>query len=339
MYRSQVKEIIEDLKKTKKAIVAIGCSFVQGQGAVNDELYINYPWEFHKGIPLDIQVSASEQATILKNYPLVGKSPNGKLDFTFMGYANSFVNILCKKYFNGTYTPINLGTRGCGNRGSIKELYFYPDIDWGTIDEIIVLYVPSGLERFDFINDQSDDHFNWKCMWPYYKDMPASGKRTLWEGYARTVSSDKFEVMEQLSHVQELVTWCNYNNAKLIVTPGFDRRYDEEYFRHCLASEVVRSGDEEFIKSSAPLFIQSATNKEHLIKLFPWDAMFKPDGFTTFVDLVISKEDIPNKHDHYNQFLGKGSPDRWITPCSHPSAKGHELFAQHLHNHILNGIK
>ena len=39
MYQIQVNEINKKLKNNKKAIIAIGCSFVQGQGAVDDELY------------------------------------------------------------------------------------------------------------------------------------------------------------------------------------------------------------------------------------------------------------------------------------------------------------
>ena len=42
MYQNQIKKINEQLKTTDKAIIALGCSFVQGQGAVNDELYTEY---------------------------------------------------------------------------------------------------------------------------------------------------------------------------------------------------------------------------------------------------------------------------------------------------------
>ena len=334
MYKSQVAEINADLKRTKKAIIAIGCSFVQGQGAVDDDLYDDYKWDYKEGIPLNIQVNYKQRKRLLKSKPLLKPGVFSNIDFTMMEYDNAFVSVLCKKYFNGEYTPINLGIRGCGNRGSIKELYMYPEINWDIIQEIIVLYVPSGLERFDFVNDESIDHFNWKCMWPHYKDMEKGPRRTLWEGYAKTLSSDKFEVIEQISHVQELITWCKYKNAKLIVTPGFDRRYDKEYFQECLTKRVERR-NELFVKSSKSLFGKNPTDKSHLLELFPWKKMFKPAGHTTFADLVMSKEDkLKDKQDHYFQFLGKGSPDGWVTPCSHPSQKGHDLFAKELYTHI-----
>lgn len=332
MYKQQIKHINDDLQKTRKAIISIGCSFVQGQGAVNPELYTDYKWKYKPSCPLEIDATPSEKNQIIKKYPSVVNN-HGNLEFTFMEYDNAFVNVLCKKYLDGRYTPINLGLRGCGNRGSIKELYFHPELNWHNIDECIVIYCPSGLERFDFINDEGVDHYKWVCMWPHYKDKPPGAVKTLWEGYAKAISSNKFEVMEQIAHVQELMTWCKTKNAKLIVTPGFDRRYDRDYFKDCLKHTVVRDQDRSMKSNEINLFFDTS-DKLHLLDLFPWDNMFKPAGFTTFVDLVMSQETLTDKLDHYFQFLGTGSPNGWITSCSHPSAKGHDLFAQHLAKHI-----
>ena len=339
MYQIQVNEINKKLNNNKKAIIAIGCSFVQGQGAVDDELYNTYEWKYDEGEPLTIQVTPKERKRLIKRHRgLVGGDTfGGKIDFTMMEYKNSFVNVLCEKYFAGNYTPINLGIRGCGNRASIKELYMYPDLDLHKAEEIIVIYCPSGLERFDFINDQATDHFNWKCMWPAgdRDGMPEGGRKQLWTGYADELSSPKFEIMEQLAHVQELITWCKANNAKLIVTPGFDRRYDKDYFTECLSQNVSRNENGMTVSKRLGGLIKSKSDKTHLIDLFPWDLMFKPEGHTTFIDLVISKElTLENKQDHYCQFLGHGSPDGWITPCSHPSQKAHDLFANQLYTHI-----
>jgi len=337
MYNKQIIEINDDLTKTKKAIIALGCSFVQGQGAVNDELYIEYTWkEMGLGRPLEIQVNNSQKKEILKKYKnVVGTNFNSVLDFTFMEYDNAFINVLCKKYFDGKYTPINFGIRGCGNRATIKELYFHPSFNWNELDEIIVIYCPSGLERFDFINDQHNDqyneHFRWKCMWPNANDSSInSSRKKLWEGYAENLWSDKFQVMEQISHVQELVSWCKLYNAKLIITPGFDRRYDKDYFNSSLKSEIIRNG-EDFIKSK----MDYNNDISKYLDLFPWDKMFYPEGYNTFIDLIMSKDTLlDNKQDYFFQFLGTGSPDKWITPCAHPSAKAHDLFAKLLFNYL-----
>lgn len=337
MYYKQIEVINKQLKNTDKAIIALGCSFVQGQGAVNDELYTDYKWDYKGlGYPLELSVDSKEQKEILKKYPSVEKGHDGKLDFTFMEYDNAFVSVLCNKYFGGEYVPINLGIRGCGNRATIKELYFRPEIDWDRIKEIIVVYCPSGLERFDFVNDEWNDHFHWKCMWPHYQNMEPSDRQKLWEGYGKTVWSEKQGVIEQIANVQELMSWCKNKNAKLIITPSFDKRYTRKSFQEYLKMKMDRNMEGTVLSTGSSLFLDKAHS--HLLDMFPWDNVFKPQGYETFIDLVLAQEKDVNKKDHFFQFLDKGSPDHWVTPCSHPSAKAHDLFAQELYNHI-KGLK
>ena len=334
MYKKQVEKINKDLKRTGKAIVALGCSFVQGQGAVNDDLYTDYKWNYvGLGYPLEINVNKSEIAKILKDYPNLTFSA-GKFDFTYMEYENAFVNVLCKKYLQEDYTAINLGIRGCGNRATIKELYFHPEINWEDAKEIIVIYSPSELERFDFCNDMWDEHFHWKAMWPHYKNVDDVNRKKLWEGYAKVIWSEKFEVIEQIAHVQELLTWCKLKKAKLIITPGFDNRYTRTYFEKSLKIITERDTDGNLVKNNTPLI--NFKSDMHLAELFPWENMFAPDGYDTFVDLAMSQELLGNTNFDFFQFLGTGSPNKWITPCSHPSAKAHDLFASKLCNYIKN---
>jgi hypothetical protein len=334
MYKKQIPKINASIKQTKKAIISIGCSFVQGQGAVNPELYDDYDWTYEElGVPLYLTLDSTKEKELMKKYPNVRKT-DGKLDFRFMEFDNAFVNVLCNKYFNNEYTPINLGLAGCGNRGSIKELYFQPDINWHEIEEFIVLYVPSGPERFDFVNDQWDDHAHWICMWPHYKDKPDSPRRDLWKGYHHSLYSDKFEVLEQIAHVQELMLWCKqHNNARLIITPGFDHRYDRDTFIKALRMNIARTMDGDLIKDSNSFFQSAEVDK--LVNMWPWENMFYPDGQKTFADAVTAKEG--KKDDHFFNYLGTGSPNGWITACAHPSAKGHDYFARLLYEHIIKG--
>jgi hypothetical protein len=339
MYQRQIPAINASLAKTRKAIISLGCSFVQGQGAVNDEMYIDYKWDFIElGTPLQLNVSAEEKIKIRKRYgDLITTQMDGKLDFTFMEYENAFVNVLCKKYFEESYTAINLGIRGCGNRATIKDLYFYPEIDWHLADEIIVVYSPSGMERFDFINDSFDDHHHWKCMWPHPKGMDKSARKSLWEGYAGSLYSEKFEVLENIAHVQELINWCKVRDAKLIITPAFDKRFNRKHMEAVLMQTIDRkmSGDmlaPPYQKHSRP------ENLDRLLGMWPWELMYKPGGYETFVELVVGAENLgPGKDHHFFQFLGKGSPNGWITSCAHPSARGHDLFAKYLHHYITTG--
>lgn len=334
MYQQQIKKINDDIDRTGRAIISLGCSFVQGQGAVNDELYTEYNWEFVKlGVPLQLNVSKQEEEQLLRRYPSLERGFNGKIDYTFMEYDNAFVNVLCHKYYNGSYAAINLGMRGNGNRGTIKDLYFYPEIHWDKLKEIIVLYVPSGLERFDFINDGFHDHHHWKCMWPHYKDVEEGPRKTLWRGYHDNLHTDKFEVLEQLAHVQELVTWCKLQNAKLVITPGFDRRYSKEHFEESLLKSYGRTMSGELKDKGKLTFDVERTLK--FAELFPWENMFRPDDTPTFVDASMKLEHPKTwENEHFFEYLGKGSKNGWITSCAHPSAKAHDHFAKLLYEHL-----
>ena len=335
MYYKQIAEINESIKHTKKAIISIGCSFVQGQGAVNPELYEDYNWNYDGiGVPLYLKLDASEEKELLKKYPSIVKIA-GDLNFRFMEYENAFVNVLCKKYFNGEYTPINLGLAGCGNRGSIKELYFYPEINWHEVEEFIVIYCPSGPERFDFANDQWTDHGHWVCMWPHWHDKEDGPRRGLWKGYDECVYSEKSEILEQIANVQELMLWCkHHNNARLIITPGFDHRYSKDHFKKSLKMSIGRSIEGLKLPSFKMPGMDPHDNRQHrqLLASWPWECMFKPDGYETFADLVTGQEGV--KDDHFFNYLGTGSPNGWVTACAHPTAKGHDLFAKILHKHI-----
>ena len=73
-----------------------------------------------------------------------------------------------------------------------------------------------------------------------------------------------------------------------------------------------------------------------LLNLFPWENMFYPDDMPTFVDMTLRQEfkhTDPLKY-HFWSFIGKGTPNNWLTPCAHPSAKAHDLFAKLLHEHL-----
>ena len=64
--------------------------------------------------------------------------------------------------------------------------------------------------------------------------------------------------------------------------------------------------------------------------------MFSPQGCNTFMDLCLKQEGL--EHTGYWDYNGKGTPNHWITKCCHPSAKGHDLFARELYNHIVGNL-
>jgi len=338
MFKNQIEQINKDIRKTKRAIIALGCSFVQGSGALSEEIYNNYNW-----IPLAPgetkarwNLTKEDAVKLTEQFPEITVQ-NGQPDFLFHEYNNSFVNVLCKKYFNGDYAAINFGIAGSGNRATIKELHYYPDILWNEIEEHIVIYCPSGKERFDFIDDQYHDpnnHGRWKSMWP--RELTEKSNRApLWKGYADHLYSRKFETLEQISHIQELLLWCKYKKAKLIITPAFHRNYSINDFEKCLTDHVQR----DHAPNEPPTINEESFSKhdiKNVINMWPWQNMFQPDGCSTFIDLVM-KQEFPKtwKHnEHFYNYVGSGTPEKWITPCAHPASKGHDLFAQYLYKHI-----
>lgn len=344
MRKDQIPKINSAIKRTRRAVVALGCSFVQGHGALNQKIYQNYPWEGtalgHPNVKWNL--SQFEMSKLIDEFPDITISVLNDIDFSYHETNNSFVNVLANKYFEESYAAINLGRSGCGNRATIKELYFYPELMWDHLDEIIVIYCPSGMERFDFIDDRFhslNEHGRWICAWP--NDChPQGPTETLWKGYSKALYSDKFETLEQIAHVQELMMWCRYKNAKLIIVPAFQDRYTESTFQDSLSLHVDRDYRTGAINSAVYMNTVDESVK-NMANMWPWDKMFKPNGYNTFVDLAMSQELSTYKNTilpYFYTLVGTGSPDCWITPCAHPSAKAHDLFAQVLHNEITKNL-
>jgi hypothetical protein len=345
MFRHFIPEINKDIQRTKRAIIAIGCSFVQGHGAIKEDIYNRYEWN----IPVLGQVnitwnmSPDEMKTLVSEYPDVRINEFTKeLDFFTHEYNNSFVSVLAKKYFNNDFAAINLGRSGNGNRASIKDLYYYPDIHWNDIEECIVIYCPTGPERFDFITDAyhaPNDHARWVSIWPNALSENEGSKKLMWEGYKQHIYSEKQQVLEQIANIQELLLWCKYKNAKLIIVPGFMRNvYTKKNFYYSINRTITRdlSGNKVSTEPSREMISGVA----EMITMWPWENMYEPDQCPTFMDLVM-KQEFPDSYDgdiFFYQYIGKGSPKQWVTPCCHPSAKGHDVFASYLYSEIEKNI-
>jgi len=322
MFVNQYDQINHSLKQTNQAIIALGCSFVQGQGAVDDKLLELYDWKVDNAGTMSVD-GPDDLKTKISNIYSIPINSNYELDFTAMEYKNSFVNILCEKYLNGTWTPINFGVRGNGNRSAIKQLYSHPHINLNNINKKIVIYVPSGIERFDLAAKDLYDHFNFTTMWPFYENVSHDkNRRMMWEGYAKTIWSDFHEIMEQILVFSELDMWCKYNNAELIIIPGFDNRYTKDYFTSVIPNMPIQ---------------EKLMQKIHLmIDSVPWEKFIQVDGCNTFIDVIQNQivGHIDRARWNYWEYYGKGTSDRLLTKCCHPSAKSHDLFASGLYQKL-----
>lgn len=341
MYSHMIPKINEDLKRTQKAIISLGCSFVQGHGAIDEYIYRNYPWTSDGTANIFWKLSEEQIEKLTQEYPNIRKDFQGGVNFSQHQYDNAFVNVLCKKYFNGEYTPINLGRSGNGNRATIKDLYFYPDLLWDEMKEIIVIYCPSGGERVDFIDDTTatiNNHGRWITAWPNEVDDGKGARNTLWTGIRDSLSSEKFEVFEQISNVQELVLWCKFHKAKLVIVPAFMQHfYTKEYFSMALNKIITRdkfTGSRKIDKPKIP-----DKSIERIVNMWPWENMYYPGGTPSFADYSLQQEyGSWEKAPYFYTFQSTGSPELYITPCAHPSGKAHDAFAKLLFEHLTGKI-
>lgn len=336
--RHEIKSRIKkDLLSTKKAVIAIGDSFTEGQGAVDQSLYKKYKFKYSAlGIPMELDEPKSVKDAIVRRYSSVSYSDDGSIDFYFMENQNSYVNVLCRDYLRKKYTPVNLGVRGSGNRASIKSLHFHNDLDWDKLDNIIVIYCPTESSRFDFASDATfDGHSLFTTIWPHYTNMSRRDlNKLLWEGYAKLIYSAKSAIVEEIINLIDLQNWCKLYNATLIITPAFSTEYSKSAIESILSKDVIR--DDRGVYDKEQLSAENDENAKmfmNLITSIDFDAYFRPDNCKTFIDLCLKQEGLCGEN-FYNYF-GPGTPDHWITKCGHPSAKAHRLFAEKLYEHII----
>ena len=131
------------INKDSKVVIAIGDSFAEGQGAVSWETWEKYDWDRDKMI-------------------------KHKLEYIKEERSNSFVAQLCKNFLP-SWTPVNLGKRGTGNRSASQQLFLHPKLNLEQANEKIVIFMLSGLDRFDFVNKDLPENFSHFTMWPHKK--------------------------------------------------------------------------------------------------------------------------------------------------------------------------
>ena len=95
MHNTEIAAINNDLKKTRKAIISIGCSFVEGQGAIDQDIYEQYDWSMLKtGVPMEPILTDAEKSNLLLAHRELKIDNTGNVDWTFMQHKNAFVNVL-----------------------------------------------------------------------------------------------------------------------------------------------------------------------------------------------------------------------------------------------------
>lgn len=263
----------------KKVLIGLGDSFTQGVGGYPTEI-----WDKYGAIDcLDHKFNAMLR-------PLM--------------FEGSWVNQICKNYMPD-YTPVNLGQLGVGNRAAVKELYLRPEIKWEDADEVIVVLMLSGIERFDFINKDYPDQHHFFAMWPNPWDTNTTNKK-LWECYAHDLWSEKFVSVEVIMNILEAQTYCKAHGYKFVFASAFDQRITKEWLLKAMGDNYVE-----------------------LINTIEWDNCIRPEGKTSFMEHLLTLEGnahmaLGSFYEHYSKLK---YPSEYITPCVHPNYKGYGVMA------------
>lgn len=283
------------VKKGDKVIIGLGDSFTQGVGAYTDETWAKHDYK--------IPVSVSEKDLIREQYD------------------GSWVNQLCVNHMPD-WKPINLGHAGTGNRCAVKELYLNPEIELDNASEGIVIFLLSGLERFDFIDktySQPPHHF--EAMWPNHWD-PGATKPNLWKAYAEDIYSEQFVSMELVLNLLEAQMFCKAKGWKLIVSSAFDQRFNEKWLKNQFAGAMLLTRNSHVTKT---------------IDTFDWDTAFYPDKMNTFIEYLLNLEgnrDLAGGA-WYRTYSELQKPSTYITNCAHPTREGHKVIAKLFYEHIV----
>jgi hypothetical protein len=288
MFQQPVPKIDE----TSRVVIGIGDSFTQGVGAWSDETY-----KAHSGW--------IDPLTVWKDKKLVTEM-----------YENSWVSQMCKTYLP-EYIPVNLGIMGKGNRAAVKELYLHPELNLDRAKEVIVIYLLSGIERFDFVHKDFNRHTHFYTMWPNHWDKNAPDKK-LWQAYAETIWSKRFSVVEAILNIREAETICKANNWKFVVGSAFDQRYTREYFIGHLDSGWVP-----------------------VVDTINWNNFLYPKEMNSFMELLLDYDG--NRHladgEFYDYYSKLDYPTKHITNCMHPSREGYRIIAEEIYKSLKTDTK
>lgn len=279
--------MIPAIKPGSKLIIGLGDSFTQGVGSWPNEVWSRYNGHID---------------TL--------KIPNAIYD---QMYDNAWVKQLCDNHLPD-YTPINLGCLGTGNRAAIKNLYLHPGLKLENASEVIVVYMLTGMERFDFVNQFLPEHNHFYTMWPNPWDKNTTNKK-LWEAYAESIWSEIFVCTETLLNIKEAEMVCKANGWKLVITSAFDIRITKEHFMKELGE-----------------------HKADLVNSIPWDKFLYPENKRSFMELLLHLEGKPELAlgGFYEYCSNLKMPTKFITPCAHPSQNGHTVMAKYIYNFLVS---
>lgn len=267
----------------KNLLISIGCSWTSGEGGWTKEFTEKY----------------CKQRNDL---------PNEMVDMVDkMEYQNSWPCILANSLLPN-FDVINLGARGIGNKAAVKYLtlcgnhHIRENLNRKKYDKVIVIFMLSGSERFDYVDKENLDTFPvFRTLWP--NDLNKQFKM-----YAKHLYSDKFACWETFLAVLEAQTYCKANNLEFIFCNSF-QEYSKDIFMEYIGDYV---------------------------RLIDWNRFVHEDtDYSCFIEkLIILDNILPNWNDYQGIYSNRHLPTTHITPCIHPTKAGYNVIANELYSWI-----
>jgi len=291
-----------EINENSKLLIGIGDSFCAGSGSESIETWERNEWDVEK-----------------VRYDKIRQDES---------YENSFVNQICKKHLPD-YAPINLGVSGKGNRFAIRELFLNPTLNLEIAKEKIVVFVVSGFDRLDIVNDivEKNSRSNHSTtLWPFYKKSENKiGYCELTTSSGESIYNEKFVVSELMMDFFTLINWCQLHNAKLLFVSGFTPELNMKHFLRWL----VNNDDDDFDKILS----------SKLISKIPWHRQVKPMGFDCITSMLLhleKRDDLIPNYGFRNFNPEKITEHGYMSKCQHPTKKGHELLCDLIYEEIKN---
>jgi lysophospholipase L1-like esterase len=290
-------EHVPKIKKGDKVLIGLGDSFTQGVGAYTDAIWKKYNNKID-GFTFDKKLIAEQ-------------------------YEGSWVKQLCDNYLTD-YVPVNMGHAGIGNRGCVKQLYLNNRLTIDESNEVIVVFLMTGLERFDFVNKDwgakdKSGHYSFEAMWPNYND-PTATNYELWKAYATHIYSERFIAVELLLSILEVQTYCKAHGYKFFLASAFDLRANRTWLMRTLCG----------------LIPALEKDNKNLIDRVDWSNYIYPNGSETFLQELLKLENNPDLifGGWWKHYINLDKPSEYITNCCHPTRKGHAVIAKLLYDSI-----
>ena len=330
-----VDYINQDLKRTRKAIVVLGCSFADGQGSISEEIIQTLTPKYN---PLDNvfdynskQIDIEKLCELAIKYHLPINYGNNDKTYNVGIYRSELNNSWgskLSKMFNDEYTIVNFADRGAGNNCAIKKMHRYP-IDWDLCDEVIVLWSVCDYTRWGFLHG-NNLNFNeitgdYRTMW-WTDNKDATDLNGL---FSKEFLGPMFYITEYLENCSNVKTWCKqFNKQNIVVMPAFSTLPENAPTMewHYFLSQVALKSSKNIAKGM----------KAKLLTEYVWDV----NGKETLVDLLLEKEDLLEGSWHHivNDIKGKGTKNGWISPCTHPTNKAQTLISELLYDHLNKNV-